>query len=201
MRFAPILFAAPLLAASIAFAGGPWIISGRVVGVSDGDTITVLDADKKQHKIRFAGIDARKRAKRRGAVEAEPIGARVPKAGRSPLPQEGPLRPRGMRRVHRPARCRSRAADPVVVFDGTYEVVSTSPPIAGGPNGFDILLSFTSPFRYRPNKGNLLVDFTVFGDPPDRVFDGLGDIGDAVSRAGLRDPQARKGCCYLRCAR
>ena len=28
------------------------------VGVADGDTITVLDADKVQHKIRLAGIDA-----------------------------------------------------------------------------------------------------------------------------------------------
>jgi endonuclease YncB( thermonuclease family) len=31
---------------------------GRVVGVADGDTITVLDADKRQHRIRFLGIDA-----------------------------------------------------------------------------------------------------------------------------------------------
>ena len=50
--------AAPLLAARIAFAGDPWIVTGRVVGISDGDTITVLDADKKQHKIRINGIDA-----------------------------------------------------------------------------------------------------------------------------------------------
>ena len=33
-------------------------IEGRVVSVADGDTITVLDADKVQHKIRLAGIDA-----------------------------------------------------------------------------------------------------------------------------------------------
>lgn len=33
-------------------------LRGTVVGVADGDTITVLDADKKQHKIRLAGIDA-----------------------------------------------------------------------------------------------------------------------------------------------
>jgi endonuclease YncB( thermonuclease family) len=33
-------------------------IDGRVVGVADGDTITVLDADKVQHKIRLSGIDA-----------------------------------------------------------------------------------------------------------------------------------------------
>jgi len=34
------------------------IISGRVVGVSDGDTITVLDSKNTQYKIRLAGIDA-----------------------------------------------------------------------------------------------------------------------------------------------
>ena len=29
-----------------------------MVGVSDGDTITVLDSERKQHKIRINGIDA-----------------------------------------------------------------------------------------------------------------------------------------------
>jgi endonuclease YncB( thermonuclease family) len=33
-------------------------LAGRVIGVHDGDTITVLDASKKQHRIRLAGIDA-----------------------------------------------------------------------------------------------------------------------------------------------
>jgi endonuclease YncB( thermonuclease family) len=36
------------------FAGS---FTGKVVGVHDGDTITVLDAQKVQHKIRLAGID------------------------------------------------------------------------------------------------------------------------------------------------
>lgn len=31
---------------------------GDVVGVSDGDTVTVLDASQTQHKIRVSGIDA-----------------------------------------------------------------------------------------------------------------------------------------------
>ena len=35
---------------------------GKVVGVSDGDTITVLDSSKTQHKIRVAGIDAPEKA-------------------------------------------------------------------------------------------------------------------------------------------
>ena len=33
-------------------------LTGRVVKVQDGDTITVLDANRTQHKIRLAGIDA-----------------------------------------------------------------------------------------------------------------------------------------------
>lgn len=35
---------------------------GVVVGVSDGDTITVLDAERQQHKIRLSGIDAPEKA-------------------------------------------------------------------------------------------------------------------------------------------
>jgi endonuclease YncB( thermonuclease family) len=34
------------------------VIVGRVVGVTDGDTVTVLDTSNIQHKIRLAGIDA-----------------------------------------------------------------------------------------------------------------------------------------------
>ncbi len=33
-------------------------VTGKVVGVHDGDTATVLDADKTQYKFRFNGIDA-----------------------------------------------------------------------------------------------------------------------------------------------
>lgn len=34
------------------------VIEGKVIRVSDGDTIAVLDKDNKTHKIRFQGIDA-----------------------------------------------------------------------------------------------------------------------------------------------
>ena len=37
-------------------------IEGRVVGVSDGDTLTVLDAGNTQFKIRLAAIDAPEKA-------------------------------------------------------------------------------------------------------------------------------------------
>jgi len=43
---------------ALALAANAETITGRVVGVADGDTITVLDADKMQHKIRLSGIDA-----------------------------------------------------------------------------------------------------------------------------------------------
>ncbi len=33
-------------------------ITGRVVAVTDGDTIKVLDADNTQYKVRLTGIDA-----------------------------------------------------------------------------------------------------------------------------------------------
>jgi endonuclease YncB( thermonuclease family) len=34
------------------------VITGIVVGITDGDTVTLLDAQNQQHKIRLAGIDA-----------------------------------------------------------------------------------------------------------------------------------------------
>jgi endonuclease YncB( thermonuclease family) len=34
------------------------ILNGTVVGVADGDTVTVLDASRQQYKIRLMGIDA-----------------------------------------------------------------------------------------------------------------------------------------------
>ena len=50
-------------------------ITGLVVGVSDGDTITVLDSDKVQHKIRLAGIDAPEKKQAFGNRSKESLSA------------------------------------------------------------------------------------------------------------------------------
>lgn len=54
------LFALTLLL--VAGAAVADVLTGRVVGVGDGDTITVLDEARQQHRIRLAGIDAPEKA-------------------------------------------------------------------------------------------------------------------------------------------
>jgi endonuclease YncB( thermonuclease family) len=44
---------------------------GRVVGIQDGDTVTVLDASKQQRRIRIAGLDAPEKAQAFGASAKE----------------------------------------------------------------------------------------------------------------------------------
>lgn len=52
-------------------------LHGRVVGVSDGDTVTVLDANNKQHKIRLSGIDAPEKAQAYGQKSKESLSEMV----------------------------------------------------------------------------------------------------------------------------
>lgn len=49
-----------LIAITLLYSSQLWadILEGKVVGVADGDTITVLDSSNTQYKIRLAGIDA-----------------------------------------------------------------------------------------------------------------------------------------------
>lgn len=62
---------------------GAWAqkLSGRVVGVTDGDTITLLDERNVQHKIRLAGIDAPERKQPFGQRSKEELSELV--AGKS----------------------------------------------------------------------------------------------------------------------
>jgi endonuclease YncB( thermonuclease family) len=48
-------------------------ISGKVVGVADGDTITVLDNSNTQYKIRLAGIDAPEKKQPFGNVSKQSL--------------------------------------------------------------------------------------------------------------------------------
>jgi endonuclease YncB( thermonuclease family) len=43
--------------AKVAWSAPAYDLSGKVVKVSDGDTITILDPEQQQHKIRLHGID------------------------------------------------------------------------------------------------------------------------------------------------
>ncbi len=52
-------------------------LRGRVVGIADGDTITLLDTSKTQHKIRLAGIDAPERGQPGGHRSKESLSAFV----------------------------------------------------------------------------------------------------------------------------
>jgi len=52
-------------------------IRGKVVSIADGDTITVLDQNKVQHKIRLEGIDAPEKGQAFGAKSKEMLGALV----------------------------------------------------------------------------------------------------------------------------
>mgnify|MGYP001199796762 FL=1 len=48
-------------------------LAGRVVGVSDGDTVTVLTAENRQFKIRLSGIDAPEKKQPFGAHAKETL--------------------------------------------------------------------------------------------------------------------------------
>lgn len=52
-------------------------ITGRVVRVADGDTVSVLDAKKKQHKIRLYGIDTPERDQPHGRQSRQALAAIV----------------------------------------------------------------------------------------------------------------------------
>ena len=49
------------------------VLIGTVVGVSDGDTIKVLDSNKKEHKIRLMGIDAPEKKQNFGASSKQAL--------------------------------------------------------------------------------------------------------------------------------
>ena len=73
-RYLPLILVT--LATSLAAAD----ITGKVVAVTDGDTIKVLDDDRVQHKIRLTGIDAPEKAQPFGNASRKHLASMV--AGR-----------------------------------------------------------------------------------------------------------------------
>jgi micrococcal nuclease len=52
-------------------------IRGKVVGITDGDTLTVLDTDEKQHKVRLEGIDAPESHQAYGTLARKALSAKT----------------------------------------------------------------------------------------------------------------------------
>ena len=69
----PMKYPTALLALLFGLTCHAGTIDGRVVSVADGDTVTVLDADKVQHKIRLSGIDAPEKAQAFGNRSKESL--------------------------------------------------------------------------------------------------------------------------------
>jgi endonuclease YncB( thermonuclease family) len=64
--------------ASAALAARPhYTLTGKVVAIADGDTLTVIDDAKTQHKIRLAGIDAPEKGQAFGNKAREALGDKV----------------------------------------------------------------------------------------------------------------------------
>jgi micrococcal nuclease len=75
---AALLIGLVLAATSAAEAAKPhYTLNGKVVGISDGDTLTVLDDTKTQHKIRLAGIDAPEKGQAFGNKARAALGDKV----------------------------------------------------------------------------------------------------------------------------
>lgn len=74
-RFWSLIFL--LLCLHVSCANAVQVLQALVVGVSDGDSITVQDADKQQHKIRLQGIDAPEKAQAYGQKSKESLSALV----------------------------------------------------------------------------------------------------------------------------
>jgi micrococcal nuclease len=53
------------------------VLTGKVIHVADGDTLTVLDGDKEEHKVRLHGIDAPEKKQAFGTKAKEALSEKV----------------------------------------------------------------------------------------------------------------------------
>lgn len=72
-RFVRIVLASVALCLAVAAPIRAQSLTGKVIKVADGDTVTVLDANNHQERIRFQGIDAPESAQAFGNVSKENV--------------------------------------------------------------------------------------------------------------------------------
>jgi micrococcal nuclease len=77
MRYGLVIIALHLSAGSALAAKQHYELTGEVVAIADGDTLTILDGSKTQHKIRLAGIDAPEKGQAFGTKARENLAAKV----------------------------------------------------------------------------------------------------------------------------
>ncbi len=65
------------LLAFLSLAASADSLTGKVVKITDGDTLTILDANYKEHKIRLAGIDAPERKQAYGLASRKHLASMV----------------------------------------------------------------------------------------------------------------------------
>lgn len=75
MRFVRTLGAVVAFATLLPLAAAAVEFDGTIVGVADGDTVTLLDASKTQHRIRLDGIDAPERTQPHGQRARQSLAA------------------------------------------------------------------------------------------------------------------------------
>lgn len=83
-------------------------------------------------------------------------------------------------------------SDDTEVLRGALSLSTADLPGPGGTRLFDIVIRFTTPFRYDPARGNLLLDIFSAGGSPVVSYDAHNLAGDAVSRV-IGDLDAARG--------
>jgi endonuclease YncB( thermonuclease family) len=77
MRYGLAIIALLIMAGTALAAKPHYELTGEVVKIADGDTLTVLDESKTQHRIRLAGIDAPEKGQDFGTKARENLAAKV----------------------------------------------------------------------------------------------------------------------------
>ena len=73
-RMTKVVFLVAIVSTGVAAAKPHDTVTGKVVAITDGDTLTVLDDARIQHRIRLAGIDAPERKQAFGNKARQALG-------------------------------------------------------------------------------------------------------------------------------